>query len=70
MQRVDNLLVPEQDMAVRDLSPLSWVLEELRKSFDASIKGLKRFVRETSAAQSDLATADVSQLRTAKLHLH
>jgi chemosensory pili system protein ChpA (sensor histidine kinase/response regulator) len=70
MQRVDNLLVPEQDVAVRDLGPISWVLEELRKSFDASIKGLKRFVRESSAVQSDLATADINQLRAAKLHLH
>lgn len=70
MQRVDNLLVPEQDIAVRDLGPLSWVLDELRKSFDASIKGLKRFVRESSAVQSDLATADINQLRTAKFHLH
>ena len=70
MQRVDNLLVPEQDIAVRDLGPLSWVLEELRKSFDASIKGLKRFVRESSVVHSDLATADINQLRAAKLHLH
>lgn len=70
MQRVDNLLLPEQDIAVRDLGPLSWVLEELRKSFDMTIKGLKRFVRESSAVQSDLATADINQLRAAKLHLH
>jgi chemosensory pili system protein ChpA (sensor histidine kinase/response regulator) len=70
MQSVDNLLMPEQDLAVKDLGPLSWVLEELRKSFDTSIKGLKRFVRESSVVQSDLATADVNQLRAAKLHLH
>ena len=70
MQRVDNLLAPEQDKAVRDLGPLSWVLEELRKSFDTSIKGLKRFVRESSVVQSDLGTADINQLRAAKLHLH
>jgi chemosensory pili system protein ChpA (sensor histidine kinase/response regulator) len=70
MQRVDNLLAPEQDVTIRDLGPLSWVLEELRKSFDTSIKGLKRFVRESSAVDSDLAAADVSQLRSAKSHLH
>jgi chemosensory pili system protein ChpA (sensor histidine kinase/response regulator) len=70
MQRVDNLLAAQQDVTVRDLGPLSWVLEELRKSFDTSIKGLKRFVRESSVVQSDLATADVNQLRAAKLQLH
>ena len=70
MQLVDIPLTPELDVAVKDLGPLSWVLEELRKSFDASIKGLKRFVRETNIVQSDLAAVDVNPLRTAKSQLH
>ncbi len=70
MQLVDIPLTPELDVAVKDLGPLSWVLEELRKSFDASIKGLKRFVRETNVVQSDLAAVDVNPLRTAKSQLH
>jgi chemosensory pili system protein ChpA (sensor histidine kinase/response regulator) len=70
MQLVDISLTPEQDMAVKDLGPLSWVLEELRKSFDTSIKGLKRFVRESNGTQSDLAAVDVNQVRAAKLQLH
>ena len=70
MQLVDLSLTPELDVAVKDLGPLSWVLEELRKSFDTSVKGLKRFVSEINVVQSDLAAVDVNPLRTAKSQLH
>ena len=57
--------------AVNDLGPLAWVLDELRKSLDASAKALKRFVREAEAARgSDLAALDASQLRLARQQLH
>ena len=59
------------DVAVNDLGPLAWVLDELRKSLDGSAKALKRFVREAEAALgSDLATLDASQLRIARQQLH
>ncbi len=59
------------DLAVNDLGPLAWVLDELRKSLDGSAKALKRFVREAEAAKgSDLATLDASQLRIARQQMH
>ncbi len=59
------------DIAVNDLGPLAWVLEELRKSLDGSAKALKRFVRDAEAAiGSDLAAIDASQLRIARQQLH
>ena len=58
-------------VAVNDLGPLAWVLDELRKSLDGAAKALKRFVREAEAALgSDLATLDASQLRIARQQLH
>ena len=61
----------ELDIAVNDLGPLAWVLDELRKSLDGAAKALKRFVREAEAAKgSDLATLDASQLRIARQQLH
>jgi chemosensory pili system protein ChpA (sensor histidine kinase/response regulator) len=70
MQLVDIPLTAEQDLVVKDLGPLSWVLEELRKSFDGSVKLLKQFVRESDVSQSDLSTVDVNTLRAARQHLH
>ena len=70
MQLVDSQTMPEQDLIVKDLGPLSWVMEELRKSFDVSIKGLERFLLETNATQSDLSAFDAGQLRHAKRHFH
>ena len=61
----------ELDVAVNDLGPLAWVLDELRKSLDGAAKALKRFVREAEAAKgSDLAALDASQLRVARQQLH
>lgn len=55
----------------QDLGPLAWVLEELRKSLDASVKATRRFVREAQEGRdSDLAALDVSPLRMAKQQLH
>ena len=61
----------ELDVGVRDLGPLAWVLDELRKSLDASAKALKRFVRDAEAARgADLAAVDAGQLRIARQQLH
>jgi chemosensory pili system protein ChpA (sensor histidine kinase/response regulator) len=59
------------DLAVNDLGPLAWVLEELRKSLDGATKALRRFVRDADLARgSDLAAIDGSQLRIARQQLH
>jgi len=66
-----NPKAADLDMAVNDLGPLAWVLEELHKSLDGSAKALKRFVRDAEAAiGSDLGAIDASQLRIARQQLH
>jgi chemosensory pili system protein ChpA (sensor histidine kinase/response regulator) len=70
MRLVDIQTTSDQDPVLKDLGPLSWVIEELRKSFDVSIKGLKRFVQEAGSTRSDLAVIDTNFLRTAKHSLH
>ncbi|MFI5444662.1 Hpt domain-containing protein [Polaromonas sp. UC242_47] len=66
-----NSPAAELDLAVNDLGPLAWVLDELRKSLDGSAKALKRFVRDADQARgSDLAALDASQLRIARQQLH
>ena len=70
MQLVDKPIMSDQDLSVKDLGPLSWVIEELRKSFDTSIKGLKRFLNESNATQSDLAVIETNLLRNAKNNFH
>lgn len=68
---VPNSTAGEPDLAVNDLGPLAWVLDELRKSLDGAAKALKRFVRDAEAARgSDLAAVDASQLRIARQQLH
>jgi chemosensory pili system protein ChpA (sensor histidine kinase/response regulator) len=70
MQLVDITLSSEKGLEVRDLGPLSWVIEEVRKSFDAAIKGLKRSIRELNEQKSDLAAVDINQFRSVRQHLH
>ena len=68
---VPNSSTTELNLAVNDLGPLAWVLDELRKSLDGSAKALKRFVRDAELARgSDLAALDASQLRIARQQLH
>ena len=60
-----------QDTSLRDLGPLAWVLDELRKSLESAFKALRRFVREADAArESDLPAVDTAQLRVARQQLH
>jgi len=69
--KVPNSTAHELDLAVNDLGPLAWVLDELRKSLEGAAKALKRFVREAETARgSDLAALDASQLRIARQQLH
>ena len=55
----------------RDLGPLAWVLDELRKSLEGATRALRRFVREAEQARgTDLESLDTSQLRSARQQLH
>ena len=68
---VTNSIAAEPDAAMSDLSPLAWVLDELRKSLESASKALKRFAWDADMARgSDLAAIDASQLRIARLQLH
>lgn len=68
---VTNSIAAEPDVAVSDLSPLAWVLDELRKSLEGAAKALKRFAWDAEMARgSDLAAVDASQLRIARQQLH
>ncbi|MEO6320578.1 MAG: Hpt domain-containing protein, partial [Polaromonas sp.] len=68
---VTNSIAAEPDVATSDLSPLAWVLDELRKSLEGAAKALKRFAWDAEMARcSDLAAVDASQLRIARQQLH
>lgn len=59
------------DAADRDLGPLAWVLDELRKSLDGAIKAMRRHVHEASQSHgAELGSADVSALRLARQQMH
>ena len=61
----------DNELAVSDLGPLAWVLDELRKSLDGATKALRRFVRDADLARgSDLTELDASHLRIARQQLH
>ena len=71
MPQANAPLSANPDIAINDLGPLAWVLDELRKSLDASSKALRRFVRDAEIARgSDLAALDSSQLRIARQQVH
>jgi chemosensory pili system protein ChpA (sensor histidine kinase/response regulator) len=56
---------------VDDLSTLSWVHDELRKSLDAAHKSLRRGLKDADArAGSDVDAADPAVLRTARTQVH
>ncbi len=52
-----------------DLSALSWVQEELRRSLETANKSLRRYVKE-QAQRSDMDTVDPAVLRQARSQLH
>ena len=63
--------VVEPDSAVKDLSPLAWVHDELRKSLESAAKALKRFIRDADVVTGiDLSSIDKGQLRIAHQHFH
>ena len=60
----------DNELAIGDLGPLAWVLEELRKSLDGATKAMRRFVRDAEMARgADLTELDASHLRIARQQL-
>ena len=55
--------------SAEDLSALSWVREELRRSLDLANKALRRYLKEQSQ-RADLDTVDPAVLRQARNQLH
>lgn len=54
-----------------DLSPLAWVLEELQKTLEQSLKALRRFLREhAEAASSGGSPVEPVGLRAARAQVH
>lgn len=68
---VNNAPAADGTQGDQDLGPLAWVLDELRKSLDAAVKAMRRFVRDAEVArESDLAALDAGPLRIARQQLH
>lgn len=56
---------------VNDLSALSWVHEELRRSLESALKSLRRYLKEADAAAgADVDSVDPAVLHSARQHLH
>ncbi|MBV5295560.1 MAG: Hpt domain-containing protein [Curvibacter lanceolatus] len=71
MRPTDAVSPAALDAADHDLGPLAWVLDELRKSLDGSIKAMRRHVREALQSHgAELASPDVSALRLARQQMH
>ncbi len=64
--------IPAPARAEQDLGPLAWVLDELRKSMDAAVKSLRRYVRESDATvgTAGFSAPDMTHLETARQQLH
>ena len=62
---------PDIDLALNDLGPLAWVLDELRKAVGSATRALRRFVMEAEALPaSERGQADATHLRLARQQLH
>ena len=56
---------------VNDLSALSWVHEELRRSVESALKSLRRCLKEIGAAAGvNIDSVDPAALHSARQHLH
>ena len=71
MSYLDTAETATGESPARDLGPLAWVLDEVRKSLESANKAIRRYVRDADAARgTDLASVDTAQLRMARQHLH
>ena len=68
MNRLRN---PQSADDLSDLSALSWVHEELRRSVELALKALRRHLRESETTfDADVDAPDPAVLHTARQHLH
>lgn len=68
---LDTFANPEIDVALTDLGPLAWVLEELRKAVGGATRALRRFVADADGlTASEKSASDVGPLRIARQQLH
>ena len=65
--KTENALPTEE----RDLGPLAWISDEVRRSLESTVKALNRYIRDVEVAKaSDLETADATGIRIARQNLH
>ena len=68
---IENKLENAMPTEERDLGPLAWISDEVRRSLEATIKALHRYARDVETAKvSDLDAVDPTGIRIAKQSLH
>ncbi|WP_157826914.1 hypothetical protein, partial [Macromonas nakdongensis] len=56
---------------VRDLGPLAWVMDEVRRALDDAVLAVRQFVADNATARAtDLAEVDATPLRMLRQQLH
>ena len=68
---MDSLRNPESVDGLSDLSALSWVHDELRRSLELALKSLRRHLKESeSTSDSDVDAVEPAVLNSARQNLH
>jgi chemosensory pili system protein ChpA (sensor histidine kinase/response regulator) len=68
---IENKAENAQPTEERDLGPLAWINDEVRRSLESTIKALLRYSRDVETAKvSDLEAIDTTGIRVAKQYLH
>lgn len=68
---MDSLRNPQSVDSLSDLSALSWVHEELRRSLELALKSLRRHLKESETTfDADVDVVDPAVLNSARQHLH
>ena len=68
---IENKAENAQPTEERDLGPLAWINDEVRRSLESTVKALLRYSRDVEAAKaSDLEAIDTTGIRVAKQYLH
>ena len=55
---------------LNDLSTVSWIADELRRSLEQALKALRRHLKESEASDSDIDAVNPSILSSARQNLH
>ncbi|WP_409515919.1 Hpt domain-containing protein [Comamonas sp.] len=68
---IENKAENAQPTEERDLGPLAWINDEVRRSLESTVKALLRYSRDVETAKvSDLEAIDTTGIRVAKQYLH